>query len=140
MTPANAGQPWGPTQDDQLLLLAELGKSVAEVAAIMGRTQFGIVGRADRLSYRVNAGCEQYTMLRAFIDTARAAPPAPAPTQSPSELVSYYPVPPFLLEVHTEQFYLVLHALEAAGFDVKSRPNLPSRYVVRDTENAGESV
>jgi hypothetical protein len=117
---------------------------VAEVARMMGRTPQGIVARADRLSYRVNGdGTEQYTMLQAFISTARhqrgaAAPSAIPETSEPK--ARYLPVAPFLLEVHTEQFYLVLHALEAAGFEVKSRPNLPSRYVVRDTENAGESV
>lgn len=127
MISANAGKPWCGRQDEQLVSLARAGKSVAEVAEVMGRTTQGIVARADRLSYRVTS-TEQYTLLSAFIASARKAIPVATPGL------------PLLLEVHTEQFCLVLQALEAAGFDVKCRPNLPARYVVRDTENAGESV
>lgn len=150
MTP-NAGNPWCAKQDEQLVSLARAGNTVAEVAQIMGRTQAGIVGRADRLSYRIT-GTEQYTLLSAFIRTALNTRPAAttptthgvpeategAPQHTPGLQVCS-PLP-LLLEVHTEQLYLLLHAIEAAGFEVKSRANLPSRYVVKDTEKHGESV
>lgn len=151
--PANAGKPWGPRQDDQLVRLARAGKSVAEVADLMGRTHAGIVARADRLSYRLTA-TDQYTLLRTFIGSARNASSAattPATHGVPEAIegaqsgtLGLQACPgsdfPLLLEVHTEKLCLVMHALEAAGFDVKCRPNLPSRYVVRDTQNAGECV
>lgn len=41
---------------------------------------------------------------------------------------------PFTLEVRTEQFYEVLHALERAGFEVAAKPGVSSRYVVRDQQ------
>ncbi len=125
MSQINAGTPWCAAQDEQLLELASAGKSVAQVADTMGRTQHGIIARADRLSYRVTS-TEQYTLLAAFIARARHTGIAPGL--------------PLLLEVHTEQLHLVLHALEAAGFKVKCRPNLASRYVVSDPEKQGESV
>lgn len=131
----NAGKPWCAKQDHQLLRLARAGKSVAEVAEIMGRTLIGIVSRADRLSYRVTT-TDQYTLLRAFIDTARNVSPA-ATTRATQCHDSGLPL---LLEVHTEQFYLLFQAIEAAGFEIKCRANLASRYVVRDTEKSGESV
>ncbi len=144
MTPANAGKPWCATQDDQLLSLARDGKSVAEVAELMGRTMQGIVARADRLSYRLTS-TDQYTLLSAFISTARhmrPAVPRTATQQATEAEADQAPpdCPPLMLEVHTEKFCLVMEALESAGFDVKCRPNLASHYVVRDPENIGESV
>ncbi len=141
---ANAGKPWCATQDDQLLSLARDGKSVAEVAQIMGRTQQGIVARADRLSYRLTS-TDQYTLLSAFISTARHLRPAvpKIATQQLPEARADQARPdcsPLMLEVHTEQFSLVLQALHAAGFQVKSRPNIPVRYVVSDPVKQGESV
>lgn len=148
----NAGKPWCDAQDQQLLKLVRAGKSLAEVAQIMGRTHIGIAARADRLSYRVTT-TDQYTLLRAFIEGARNASPAATTraTQCVTDgiegaqlrttgLQSCERPLPLLLEVDTEHFYLVLHALESAGFEVKSRVNKPARYVVTDTEKHGESV
>lgn len=130
----NAGKPWCDAQDQQLLKLARAGKSLAEVAQIMGRTHIGIAARADRLSYRVTT-TDQYTLLRAFIEGARNARPAATTPAAQCE-----PGLPLLLEVHTEQFCLLLQALESSGFEVKCCLNFPSRYVVKDTETSGESV
>ena len=147
---ANAGKPWCATQDAQLLELARLGKTVAEVAQLMGRTQAGIVGRADRLSYRLTS-TDQHRLLSAFIASAKGSSSAattPATLGVTEGIEGARGAPglqarrhvPLLLEVGTERFCLMLEALHAAGFEVKCRPNLPLRYVVKDTEKAGESV
>lgn len=152
--PANVGNPWCAKQDEQLVSLASAGKSVAEVAQIMGRTQHGIVARADRLSYRLTS-TDQYTLLSDFIRSADTASSSAATTpathrvpeaieganvRTPGLQVCHTSELPLLLEVHSEQFYVLLHAIEAAGFEVKSRANLPSRYVVTDAANTGQSV
>lgn len=152
MRPANAGTPWCAKQDAQLLELAGAGNTVAQVAELMGRTPEGIVARADRLSYRLTS-TDQYSLLSAFIQSARHRSPAAtglppqghghlerAELRTPGLQACATNGLPLLLEVHTEHFYLVLHALEVAGFDVKSRPNKPARYVVNDSVNAAESV
>ena len=150
MNPANAGTPWSAEQDTQLIALAREGKTVAEVAQLMGRTPEGIVARADRLSYRLTS-IDQFTLLSGFIRTAES----PAATRlkgasvrsveratcgAPGLQAHHSARLPLLLEVHTESFHLALHALQVAGFDVKCRPDFPVRYVVNDPEKQGESV
>jgi hypothetical protein len=149
---ANAGKPWCATQDAQLLELARLGKTVAEVAQHMGRTQAGIVGRAYRLSYRLTS-TDQHRLLSAFIESASkgssSAATTPAThgvTEAIEGAMACAPglqarvQPRLLLEVQTEQFYRVMNALGAAGFEVKFEANKPARYVVNDPIKQGESV
>jgi hypothetical protein len=143
----NTGKPWCPAQDQQLLSLVRAGKSVTEVADAMGRTLAGIIGRADRLSYRLTS-TDQYTTLSAFIQSAHSPAATTCATQcvtdgiegAHSRTPGLQACPSLLFEVQTERLPLVLHALENAGFGVKSKLNLPSRYVVRDAENSGKSV
>lgn len=56
--PVNVGKPWDDAQDQQLRQLLDAGKSVANIAAEMGRTRPGVAARCEFLGWHARSGAE----------------------------------------------------------------------------------
>lgn len=54
---------------------------------------------------------------------------------SAPNVVAKLPVPPFLLEIHTEELVSVMLALQEAGFKVTYKRGSLNRYRVEDRED-----
>lgn len=52
----------------------------------------------------------------------------------PSNVVTLLPVPPFLLELHSERMVDALHALHDAGFTVNQVKGQDNRYRIADAK------